>query len=100
MYLSYFELYNISFDYFQTDYTWLFAYTHFDWAKELVDNITPCVSCSYYIGQHLKKVFNKSNWDMILRENSFQKLNWRIECKKSKKQTYYDYFINSYQNND
>ncbi len=93
-YISYFNSYNTAFHYFQTDYTWLYAYNHFNWAKELIYSVSPSVSCSYFMGQNLTKHLNRDYLNHILGENEFQKLNWRINKKSKKaKKSYYDYFI-------
>lgn len=94
MYIAYYKYYETSFDYFQTDYTWLYAYEHFDWAQSVVDAVVPSVKCSYFLGQHLLKPFDENKWNQIMEENEFQKLNWRITGKHSSKLLYYDYFMN------
>lgn len=94
MYIAYYKYYETSFDYFQTDYIWLYAYAHFEWTKSLVDALVPSVKCSFFLGQHLLKPFDKNKWNQIMEENEFQKLNWRITGKHSGKLLYYDYFMN------
>lgn len=98
MFLLYYQNYDYIFDYFQIDYIWLYAYDNFNWAKKLVDDVTPSVSCSYYLGQHLTKKFDYKKWEEILHNNSFQKLRWKVKSntKTKKHLTYYDYFINYY----
>ena len=95
MYVYYYSKYETCFDYFQTDYIWLYAYENFAWAKEMIDAVEPSVSCSYWLGQHLLKPFNQEKWNKIIAENEFQKLNWRKTPPKKtrRKQTYLEYFL-------
>lgn len=96
-YIAYFSTYNRSFNYYQTDYIWLFAYNHFPWAKKMIDLIEPSVTCSYWLGQHLGKPFKQEAWNKVLKSNEFQKLNWRIAPKPNAKETYLDYFLFRYE---
>ena len=100
MYIQYFNTYNRAFDYFQTDYIWLYAYEHFQWAKELIDATEPSVSCIYNFHHKLLKKFNQADWDKTLKENEFQKLGWRkVAPQKLKRkqhvkyEMYYDHFL-------
>ena len=94
MYVEYFESLQKDFDYFQTDYTILYAYTNFEWAKVLIDSVPTSVTCSYFLGQNMQRCFNQEQWDQIIADNEFQKLRWRIEEKARRNITYYDYFMN------
>ena len=93
MFLKYYDQYEVIFDYFQIDYIWLYAYTHFEWAKMMIDSVAPSVSCSYFLGQNMLKPFDPEKWNQIIAENEFQKLRWKIEGKASNRKTYYDHFI-------
>lgn len=104
MYIEYFKKKDSSFDYFQTDYIWLYAYEHFSWAKELIDHIEPVVECSYFIHRRLLKKYNQNDWNHTISHNEIQKLGWRaVKPEKLKKkqhakyETYYRHFL-SYEN--
>lgn len=99
-YISYYKEYNCAFDYFQTDYIWLYAYTHFSWAKEMIDSVFPCVDCSYNFHHKLLRKFNEDDWNKTIVNNEFQKLGWRAvtpkklnKIKNRKYETYYDHFL-------
>lgn len=94
-YTAYFQEHDEVFDYFHLAYIWLYAYENFAWVKEMIDAVEPSVSCSYWLGQHLLKPFKQEEWDRIISENEFQKLNWRKvpPQKPGKKQTYLEFFL-------
>ena len=94
-FVSYFDYHDRPFNYFQSDYIWLYAYNHFDWARTMVDSLEPTCECTYFIGHNLKKSFSRIGWDDTMKSNSIQKLNWRVE-KPRKDKTYYDFFIDSF----
>ena len=75
--VEYYKHYNWHFDYFQFDYTWLYAYTHFDWAKQLIDSLPDGNPDINYIQKNWDKPFNKEEWDSMIKDNEIQKLNWK-----------------------
>lgn len=99
-FIAYYNKYDHIFDYFQIDYIWLYAYNHFDWAKEMIDSVFPCVDCSYNFHHKLLRKFNEDDWNKTIVNNEFQKLGWRAvapkklnKIKNRKYETYYDHFL-------
>lgn len=93
-YINYFNRYDDIFNYFQIAYIWLYSYENFEWVQRLVNDVKPTVSCSYFLGQNLQKTFNKDRWNEIIKDNYFQKLNWRInDSTKKASNSYYKYFM-------
>ena len=96
MFIAYYQRYDRCFDYFLTDYIWLYSYENFQWAKSLIDNVPPTVFRSNQLVEILPRKFKEEIWTGILRNNKFQKLNWRISEKKISEESYLDYFLNKY----
>lgn len=94
MYIEYYNRFPKCFDYFQTDYIIFYAYRNFEWVKLMIDSVCPSVTCSYFLSKNMFNVFDQGRWDNMISANEFQKLQWKMKGKISKKETFYDHFMN------
>lgn len=74
---KYYDTHDYHFDYFQFDYTWLYAYTHFDWARQLIDSTPGFSNDLDYLQLHWNQPYNEEDWNNMMKNNEMQKLNWK-----------------------
>lgn len=75
--VKYYDMYDYHFDYFQFDYTWYYAYTHFDWARQLIDGVPGFSKDLDFLQHNWDKPYDESVWDAVIQNNEAQKLNWK-----------------------
>ena len=73
----YFQFYDHHFCYFQFDYTWLYLYSHFAWAKQLIDSVNQDNKNIFYLSYNWDKPYNEAEYNKAMMENEIQKLNWK-----------------------
>lgn len=77
IFLEWYETHDGILDYFMIDYILLYIYRNYPWAAEMVDSMKPVVRDAYWINRNWYEKFDEAKWAKMVRENSFQKLNWR-----------------------
>ena len=73
----YFQFHDHHFCYFQFDYTWLYLYSHFAWAKQLIDSVNQDNKNIFYLSYNWNKPYNETEYNKAMMENEIQKLNWK-----------------------
>lgn len=94
MFIFFFNQNDIILNYIQFDYTWFYIYKNFDWASKLIDSVSCIDFDASFITDNFFKKFDEKKWNLVLSNNVFLKLNYKLIPDIISKGTYLEEFFN------